>query len=468
MLGRVERWRTIIEPFRIHSVEPIRLTTVEQRDAALEAAGYNLFNLHADDVLIDLLTDSGTGAMSRDQWAAIQHGDESYAGSPSWFAFLEAVRELFPFRHVIPTHQGRAAEKILFSVVGGPGRFVPNNTHFDTTRANVEATGAEALDLVIAVGRDPTAIHPFKGNMDVEALDRLLAERPGAVPVVFVTVTNNSGGGQPVSLENLRAVRAVCDRHHVPLFLDACRFAENAWFIKLREPGQADRTIPDIVREMASLADGMTMSAKKDGLANIGGWLALNDDGLAEQCRNLLILTEGFPTYGGLAGRDLEAIAQGLGEVVDEDYLRYRIRSTEYLGEALDQAGVPLVKPYGGHAIYLDARALLPHVPPLEYPGQALAIALYREGGIRGCEIGTVMFGRHPDGSETPAAMDLVRLAIPRRTYTQSHIDYVIEVVRWVAERAPSLRGLQIVEQPAALRHFTARFAPVERAVRLD
>jgi tryptophanase len=459
MLGPVDRWRTIIEPFRIHSVEPIRLTTVEQRDAALEAAGYNLFNLHADDVLIDLLTDSGTGAMSRDQWAAIQHGDESYAGSPSWFAFLESVQTLFPFRHVIPTHQGRAAEKILFSVLGGPGRIVPNNTHFDTTRANVEATGAEAIDLVIEEGRDPAALHPFKGNMDVGALDAFLAERRADVPVVLVTVTNNSGGGQPVSLGNLHAVRAVCDRHAVPLFLDACRFAENAWFIKLREPGQGDREIPDIVREMASLADGMTMSAKKDGLANIGGWLALNDDALAEQCRNLLILTEGFPTYGGLAGRDLEAIAQGLREVVDEDYLRYRVASTEYLGEALDRAGVPLVKPFGGHAIYLDARALLPHLAPLEYPGQALAVALYREGGIRGCEIGTVMFGRRPDGSESPAAMDLVRLAIPRRTYTQSHIDYVIEVVIWVAERAASLRGLRIVEQPPALRHFTARFS---------
>jgi tryptophanase len=457
----VDRWRTIIEPFRIHSVEPVRLTTVEQRDAALEAAGYNLFNLHADDVLIDLLTDSGTGAMSRDQWAAVQHGDESYAGSPSWFAFLEAVSELFPFRHVIPTHQGRAAEKILFSVLGGPGKVVPNNTHFDTTRANVEATGAEAVDLVIAEGRDPAAIHPFKGNMDVAALDHLLGERAGDVPVAFVTITNNSGGGQPVSLENLRAVRSVCDRHGVPLFLDACRFAENAWFIKLREPGHSERSIPDIVREMAGLADGMTMSAKKDGLSNIGGWLALNDDALAEQCRNLLILTEGFPTYGGLAGRDLEAIAQGLREVVDEDYLRYRIRSTAYLGEALDDAGVPLVKPYGGHAIYVDARALLPHVPPLQYPGQSLAIALYREGGIRGCEIGTVMFGQRPDGTESAAAMDLVRLAIPRRTYTQSHIDYVIEVVRWVAERAASLRGLRIVDQPAALRHFTARFSPI-------
>jgi tryptophanase len=457
----VDRWRTIIEPFRIHSVEPIRLTTVEQRDAALETAGFNLFNLHADDVLIDLLTDSGTGAMSRDQWAAIQHGDESYAGSPSWFTFLEGVQALFPFRHVIPTHQGRAAEKILFSVLGGPGRSVPNNTHFDTTRANVEATGAEAVDLVIPEGRDPSFIHPFKGNMDVEALDRFLDAHRGGVPVVFVTVTNNSGGGQPVSLENLRAVRSVCDRHGVPLFIDACRFAENAWFIKLREPGQGDRSIPDIVRDMAALADGMTMSAKKDGLANIGGWLALNDDELAEQCRNLLILTEGFPTYGGLAGRDLEAIAQGLREVVDEDYLRYRIRSTAYLGEALDGAGVPLVKPFGGHAVYLDARALLSHLTPLEYPGQALAIALYREGGIRGCEIGTVMFGRRPDGSESPAAMDLVRLAIPRRTYTQSHIDYVIEVVRYVAERASSLRGLRIVEQPPALRHFTARFEPI-------
>ncbi|MEO5703703.1 MAG: tryptophanase, partial [Candidatus Limnocylindrales bacterium] len=384
------------------------------------------------------------------------------AGSPSWFAFLESVQALFPFRHVIPTHQGRAAEKILFSVVGGPGKFVPNNTHFDTTRANVEASGAEAVDLVIPEGRDPSFIHPFKGNMDVGALDSFLAEHQGAVPVVFVTVTNNSGGGQPVSLENLRAIRAMCDRHGVPLFLDACRFAENAWFIKLREPGQADRSIPDIVRDMAALADGMTMSAKKDGLANIGGWLAVNDDALAEQCRNLLILTEGFPTYGGLAGRDLEAIAQGLREVVDEDYLRYRVRSTAYLGEALDEVGVPLVKPFGGHAIYLDARALLPHIPPLEYPGQALAIALYREGGIRGCEIGTVMFGRRPDGTEVPAQMDLVRLAIPRRTYTQSHIDYVIEVVRLVAERAASLRGVRIVDQPPTLRHFTARFAPLQ------
>jgi len=458
----MDHYRTIIEPFRIHAVEPIRLTTRAERGAAIEAAGLNLFGLHADDVLIDLLTDSGTGAMSRDQWAAIQHGDESYAGSPSWFAFLEAVTELWPFRHVIPTHQGRAAEKILFSVVGGPGKVIPNNTHFDTTRANVEATGAEAVDLVIAEGRDPSAAHPFKGNVDIAALETLLVARGPDVPVVFVTITNNSGGGQPVSLANLRAVREVCDRFGKPLFLDACRFAENAWFIKIREPGQADRTVPDIVREMASLADGMTMSAKKDGLANIGGWLAMDDDVVASACRNLLILTEGFPTYGGLAGRDLEAIAQGLREVVQDDYLNYRIRSTAYLGEALDAAGVPLVRPFGGHAIYLDARALLPHIPPLQYPGQALAVALYVEGGIRGCEIGTVMFGHHPDGSESPAEMDLVRLAIPRRTYTQSHIDYVIEVVTRVAAGAADLRGLRIAEpRPPSLRHFTATFEPV-------
>ena len=461
ILEAMDRWQTIIEPFRIHAVEPIRLTTEAERERALEVAGWNLFNLHADDVLIDFLTDSGTGAMSRDQWAAIQHGDESYAGSPSWYAFLESVQALFPFRHVIPTHQGRAAEKILFSAIGGPGRVIPNNTHFDTTRANVEYTGAEALDLVIPEGREPATIHPFKGNMDVAALERLLAERGDDVPVVFVTITNNSGGGQPVSLANLRAVREVCDRYAKPLFLDGCRFAENAWFIKAREPGQGHRPVVDIIREVGALADGMTMSAKKDGLANIGGWLALNDDDLAERCRNLLILTEGFVTYGGLAGRDLEAIAQGLREVVDEDYLRYRIRSTAYLGDALDAAGIPLVKPFGGHAVYLDARALLPHIPPLEYPGQALAVELYRAGGIRGCEIGTVMFGRHPDGTETPAAMDLVRLAIPRRTYTQSHVDYVIEVARDVASRAASLRGFRIVKQPAQLRHFTATFAPL-------
>ena len=455
-------YRTIIEPFRIHAVEPIRMTTRQERLRAIEAAGWNLFGLHADDVLIDLLTDSGTGAMSRDQWAAMQHGDESYAGSPSWYAFLEAVRELFPYRHVIPTHQGRAAERILFTAIGGPGKVVPNNTHFDTTRANVEATGAIAVDCVIPEGRVPSLRHPFKGNMDLEALERTIREAgPENVPVVFVTVTNNSGGGQPVSMTNIRGVHAVCARYGIPLFLDSCRFAENAWFIREREEGFGSRPVADIVREMASYADGMTMSAKKDGLANIGGWLAMDDDGLAERCRNLLILTEGFPTYGGLAGRDLEAIAQGLREVVHEDYLRYRIRSTAYLGDALSDAGIPVVLPIGGHAVYVDARALLPHIPPLAYPGQALAVALYVEGGIRGCEIGTVMFGAQPDGAEVPAAMDLVRLAIPRRTYTQSHIDYAIEVVRRVAEHAADLRGYRIAEAPTQLRHFTARFAPL-------
>jgi tryptophanase len=452
---------TIIEPFRIHSIEPLRLSTAGDRHRYLEAAHYNLFQLRAEHVLIDLLTDSGTGAMSRDQWAAIQHGDESYAGSPSYEIFRAAVQELFPFPHVIPTHQGRAAERILFTLLGGPGKVVPNNTHFDTTRANIEYTGAEAVDLVPDYAREPRAWHPFKGNLDVTALEALLAQRAADVPCVMVTVTNNSGGGQPVSLENLRAVREVCDRYGRPLFLDACRFAENAWFIRERESGQSGRTVTDIVREMASLADGMTMSAKKDPMGNIGGWLALHDDDLAERANTLLILTEGFPTYGGLAGRDLEALAQGLREVVDHHYLRYRIRSTAYLGEALDRSGIPVLLPVGGHAVYLDARALLPHVPPTSYPGQSLAVALYEIGGVRSCEIGTVMFGRQPDGTEQPAAMDLVRLAIPRRTYTQSHIDYVIEVCQAVAAEASTLRGYRIIFEPPSLRHFSARFAPL-------
>jgi tryptophanase len=454
-------FRTIIEPFRIHAVEPLRMTTPEERHHAVCAAGYNLFSLHSQDVLIDLLTDSGTGAMSSEQWAGLQRGDESYAGSPSWYRFLEAVQELFPFPYVIPTHQGRAAEKILFTALCGPGLVVPNNTHFDTTRANVEATGAEALDLPCLEARDPTALHPFKGNIDLDRLDALLHEGARAIPAVLVTVTNNSGGGQPVSLANLRGTSEICHRYGVPMFLDACRFAENAWFIREREDGQSQRTVREIVRDMASLADGMTMSAKKDGLANIGGWLALDDADLAQRCRNLLILTEGFPTYGGLAGRDLEAVAQGLREVVEHDYLRYRIRSTAYLGDALVELGIPIVRPTGGHAVYVDARALVPHIPPLQYPGQALAVALYEVGGVRGCEIGSVMFGRHPDGSESPAAMELVRLAIPRRTYTQSHIDYVIEVCAEVARNAAALRGYRIAEEPPALRHFTARFEPM-------
>lgn len=452
----------MIEPFRVKSVEPIRLTTEAERLEYLERAGFNLFRLHADEVMIDLLTDSGTSAMSAEQWSGLMRGDEAYAGSPSWFRFKAAVQKLFPFEHVIPTHQGRAAEKILFTVLGGPGKVIPNNTHFDTTRANVEQTGAEGVDLVIEEGHHPSVRHPFKGNVDLEKLEALLNDLgPERVPVVFVTITNNSGGGQPVSLENLRGVRKLCDRFGVPLFLDACRFAENAWFIREREPGHGDREVADIVKEIASLADGMTMSAKKDGLANMGGWLAMRDQTLARQCRNLLILTEGFPTYGGLAGRDLEAIACGLEEVVDHAYLRYRTGSVAYLGDALRARDVPIVEPPGGHAVYIDAAAMLPHIPRLEYPGQALAVALYVEGGVRACEIGSVMFGLHPDGTETPADLELVRLAIPRRVYTQSHVDYVVETVARVRARASALRGYRIVESPPALRHFTARFEPL-------
>jgi tryptophanase len=455
-------FRTIFEPFRIHSVEPLRLTTEEDRRQALQDAHFNLFSLRSRDVLIDLLTDSGTGAMSRDQWAAIQHGDESYAGSPSWELFRDAVQDLFPFTHVIPTHQGRAAEKILFSIIGGPGTFIPSNTHFDTTRANIEFTGATATDLVIDEGRDPSSRHPFKGNLDPVKLEAFIAEHGREnVPGIMLTVTNNSGGGQPVSLQNLREIREISLRHGIPLYLDACRYAENAWFIRSREPGNEDRDVADIVREMASLADGMTMSAKKDPLGNIGGWLALNDDDLAAQCRTLLVLTEGFPTYGGLAGRDLEALAVGIHESVSHDYLRYRIRSTAYLADSLTESGIPIVQPPGGHAVYIDARAMLPHIPPLEYPGQALAVALYELGGVRGCEIGTVMFGRQPDGTERPSAMDLVRLAIPRRTYTQSHIDYVIEVCQGVAASSADLTGFRMTYEPPSLRHFTAEFEPV-------
>ncbi len=456
-------FRTIIEPFRIKSVEAIKFTCREDREKALREAGFNVFLLHAEDVLIDLLTDSGTGAMSAAQWGALMCGDESYAGSRSFYRFRDVVQDLTGFRHIIPTHQGRAAERILFHTVLKPGQVVPNNNHFDTTRANVEVERCEALDLVIPEGRIPDRIHPFKGNVDTAALERLLDQRGDDVPLVMVTVTNNTGGGQPVSLANLRAVRELCDRFKKPLFLDACRFAENAYFIKLREPGQASRTPKEIAREVFSLADGATFSAKKDGLANIGGFLAMNHDGWAEQARNLLILTEGFPTYGGLAGYDLEAIAQGLTEVVEEAYLRYRIRSTEYLAEKLTGAGVPLILPAGGHAVYIDARGLLPHIPPLAYPGIALVNALYLEAGVRGVEIGTVMFGQRPDGTETPPPMDLVRLAIPRRVYTQSHIDYVAEAVIAVAGARQQLAGYRIVSAPPVLRHFTARFEELSR-----
>jgi tryptophanase len=456
-------YRTIIEPFRIHSTQAINLPSRAAREEALERAGFNLFGLHADEVIIDLLTDSGTGAMSAKQWAGMMVGDESYAGSRSFYRFLDVVQGITGLPEIIPTHQGRAAERILFSVMVKAGDVVPNNTHFDTTRANVEYQQAEARDLVIAEGRDPALDHPFKGNMDVEALERTIAEVGiDRIPLVMVTITNNSGGGQPVSMENLRAVREVCDRHGIPFYLDACRFAENSWFIKLREPGYEDHTPREIANEIFSLADGCTMSAKKDGLANIGGFLAMQDPSVAAACRNLLILTEGFPTYGGLAGYDLEAIAQGLEEVLDEEYLRYRIRSTESLAEKVSAAGVPIVRPAGGHAVYLDAKAFLPHIPAAEYPAQALAVELYRDGGVRGVEIGSVMFGSvNEDGTETQAAMELVRLAIPRRTYTQSHVDYVGEVVLSVAARAESIRGYRIVEQAPWLRHFTARFEPV-------
>ena len=451
--------RTIIEPFRIKSVEPIRWTTRAQREELLRAAHYNLFLLPADDVLIDLLTDSGTGAMSTHQWAAIMEGDESYAGSRSYDHFRDSVQEIFGYRHVIPTHQGRAAERILFSVMCKKGDIVPNNTHFDTTRANVEFTGAEAVDLLIPEGKRPGLVHPFKGDMDVEALEALIA-RVGRekIPLVMLTVTNNSGGGQPVSMANVRLVSAICRRHRIPLYFDACRFAENSYFIKLREKGYENKTPKQIAQEMFSYGDGCTMSAKKDGMANIGGFLCTNDDLLAQQEKDLLILTEGYPTYGGLAGRDLEAIAVGVQEALEEDYLRYRIASTAYLGNHIAEQGVPIVQPPGGHAIYLDAREFLPHIPLDQFPGAALAAELYLEGGIRSVEIGRLMFG-------AAAQMDLVRLAIPRRVYTQSHIDYVVEVILEVWKKRNQIQGLKLTYEAPFLRHFTARMEPVEQAV---
>ena len=452
-------FKTIIEPFRIKTVEPIRQTTRAEREQLLREAGYNLFLLPAEDVLIDLLTDSGTGAMSSGQWAGMMLGDESYAGAKSFYKFEAAVRRITGLRHVIPTHQGRAAERILFGSLLKPGDIVPNNTHFDTTRANVEYRHAEARDIPVAEARDPARVLPFKGNIDLAALEQTLSDHAGHVPLAMITVTNNSGGGQPVSMANIRAASEVCHRHGVLFFLDACRFAENAWFIKTREEGYADRTPLEIAQEMFSYADGCTMSAKKDGMANIGGFLALNDDALAERCKNMLILTEGFPTYGGLAGYDLEAIAVGLEEVLHEDYLQYRVRSVAYLGDILTANGVPIVQPPGGHAVYIDARTMLPHIPASQYPAWALSLALYLEGGIRSVEIGSVMFGRQPDGSEKPAAMELVRMAFPRRVYTQSHVDYLAEVILYVNSIKDSLRGVRIVSAPEVLRHFSARMA---------
>ena len=452
--------RTLIEPFRIKSVEPIRMTTREERTRLLDEARLNPFRLHAEDVLVDFLTDSGTGAMSSAQWAAMMMGDESYAGARSFFRLEAVVRELTGYPHLVPTHQGRAAERILFSVACRKGDLVPSNCHFDTTRANLEYQGVEAVDLVVPEGLQPAVVHPFKGNIDLARVDALL-ERDGArVPFGMITVTNNTGGGQPVSLENLRAYSDLLHRHGKPLVIDACRFAENAMFVKMREPAHAGRPVRDICREMFSLGDGCTMSAKKDGMVNIGGFIALRRDDWLEAVRNLLILTEGFPTYGGLAGRDLEAMAVGLEEVTDEAYLRYRLRTAEYLGEKLEAAGVGFVKPTGGHAVYLDARTVLPHLPVDRYPAWALCDALYLEGGVRGVEIGSVMFGKHlDDGTETFHAMELVRLAFPRRTYTQAHFDYVAEVIAEVKARAASVRGVRIVKQPRLLRHFTCECA---------
>ena len=455
--------KTIIEPFKIKSVEPIHFTTREEREAVLRKGFYNLFMIRAEDVLIDLLTDSGTAAMSAAQWAGMMQGDESYAGARSFYRFEAKVRELTGMKNIIPTHQGRAAEKILFSLVGGPGKIVPNNSHFDTTRANVEFTGAEAVDLPTAEGRDPDLIADFKGNMDTAGLEEFFRRAPkGSVPLCMMTVTNNSGGGQPVSMQNIRETRDICRREGVPLFLDACRFAENAYFIKKRERKYATTPVKAIVQEMFSLADGVTMSAKKDAIVNMGGFLALQDDDLAARARNLLIMTEGFPTYGGLAGRDLEAIAQGLDEVLDEHYLQYRLRSVEYLGERLVKEGVPIMQPPGGHAIYLNAKKFLPHIPPHEFPGQSLSVALFLEGGIRSAEIGSVMFGKtDASGTFVPARMELVRLAMPRRVYTQSHIDYVFEVVTDCFAHREALKGYRVVEEPPMLRHFTAKFAPI-------
>jgi tryptophanase len=455
--------KTIIEPFRIKSVEPIQFTTREQRATKWEKAYYNPFLLHSDDVLIDLLTDSGTSAMSSLQWAGIMKGDESYAGSPSYYAFKASIQSIMHMPEVIPTHQGRAAEKILFSILGGKGKCFVSNTLFDTTRANIEFSGAEGFDFVCEEGKHPGIPAPFKGNMDTVALQQFIEEKGATnIPLCIITITNNSGGGQPVSMQNIRVVRRICDRHGIPLFIDACRFAENAYFIKLREEGYANKSVIEIAQEIFSYADGCTMSAKKDAFANIGGFLAMRNSQLAQQCRNLLVITEGFPTYGGLAGRDLEAIAIGLQEVLDEHYLQYRIRSIEYLTEKLVAVGVPVMRPAGGHAVYLDAKAFLPHIPVHQYPGQALVGALYVEGGIRGVEIGSLMFGKYAeDGSLVPAHLELVRLAIPRRVYTQSHIDYVAEVIIDVFQKRDEMKGLQIVEEASLLRHFTAKLKPI-------
>ena len=457
--------KIIIEPFKIKSVEPLRFTSREEREAILKKAGYNLFSIQAEDVLIDLLTDSGTTAMSARQWGGMIEGDEAYAGSKSFYHLEKKVHDLTGFRHIIPTHQGRAAEKILFNIMGGEGMIIPNNTHFDTTRANIEITGAEAVDLVPPEAMVPSLKDDFKGNMDIEALKALLDKfGPDKIPLVMLTVTNNSNAGQPVSMENIRRTAELAHSYGLPFFLDACRFAENAYFIKLREPGFENKSVEQIAREMFSYADGCTMSGKKDGLVNMGGFLAVNDDELAQKARNILVVTEGFPTYGGLAGHDLQAFAIGLEEVLQEDYLKYRLRSIAYLGEHLTELGVPIFQPTGGHAIYIDAAAFLPHIPAHEFPGQALACELYLSGGIRSCEIGSVMFGRTDatTGEFEPAKLEMVRLAIPRRVYTKSHIDYVVECIESVYNKRKNLKGMRIVKEPPVLRHFTAVFEPLD------
>ena len=456
--------KTIIEPFRIKTVEPIRLLSAAQREGIVRAAGYNLFKVPAQQVTFDLLTDSGTSAMSAAQWAGIMVGDESYAGSPSFQRFEKTVRELTGFPNIIPTHQGRSAEFLLMQALAlAKGDVVIGNTHFDTTRANIEHSGAEALDMPCRETADTQSDAPFKGNIDLEALERYLAKNASRVRLVIITATNNSVGGQPVSLSNVRDVRRLCAPRGIPLFLDSARFAENAFFIKKREPGCADRDVRSIAREMFSLCDGALMSAKKDAFGNIGGFLAIGDPGLAEAVRSLMVITEGFPTYGGLAGRDLEALAIGLGEILDEDYLTYRVRSTEYFGEGIQAAGLKVIRPIGGHAVYIDAGAALPHVPWNQYPGQSLSVALYRHIGIRSVEVGSVMLGsRNPKtGEERPAPQELLRLAIPRRVYTQSHVDYMVEMIGHLAKHLEELRGYRFTYEAPVLRHFTAQFAPM-------
>ncbi|MCK5071832.1 MAG: tryptophanase [Bacteriovoracaceae bacterium] len=458
------KFKTVLEPFKIKMVEPIKMTTYEERQKYIQEANYNIFCIKAENILIDLLTDSGTGAMSASQWAAMMEGDESYAGCRSYYKMYDAIHELTGFKHIFPTHQGRAAERILFGIVGEEGKIIPNNTHFDTTRANIEYNKTEAVDLVIQEGKSPSINHPFKGNIDLKKLRELFEKHKGTdrIPVCMLTITNNSGGGQPVSMENIRETKKICDEYGIPLFLDACRFAENAYFIKIREPGYENKVIKEIVQEIFSYADGATMSSKKDALVNMGGFLAFNDDDLAQKVQNMEILTEGYPTYGGLSGRDLAALAQGLHEVIEEDYLEYRIKSTQYFGDALIKEGIPVVFPIGGHAVYIDAKKMLPHIKPCEFPGHALACELYLEGGIRACEIGSLMFAKKDPatGEEIPAQMELLRLAIPRRVYTQSHIDYVVEVIHEVNRNKEKIKGYEIVEEPPFLRHFSAKLKP--------